>query len=122
MREERSFLADNAINDAEDEHRPLIETRHEIESNEATQQEQQHRPAVVGYIRREYGSNLATSPSVLASLESPSLYNAQPPGVVPPASPRRFWRGHQNDERQFMSTSVEQRDFFRPPPGHPSQK
>ena len=51
-----------------------------------------------------------------------NLKFAQPRGVVHQPSPRRFWQSsRQTEEVQCLSTSVEERDCFRPPPGHPSQ-
>ena len=51
-----------------------------------------------------------------------NLNFAQPRGVVHQPSPRRFWQSsRQTEEVQCLSTSVEERDCFRPPPGHPSQ-
>ena len=99
------------------------------------------RPVVVGLISQElsrsYGTvtspavgpgagvtspPVSTSPSVIRSLESPTLYNAQPRGVVPPPSPRRFWPRQNDNTLQQLGSSVEARDVFRPPPGHHSQK
>ena len=56
------------------------------------------------------------------STTQPNIKFAQPRGVVHQPSPRRFWQSsRQNEEVQCLSTSVEERDCFRPPPGHPSQ-
>lgn len=133
--EERSFLSENAINDAEDESRPLL-AHDPLAYNERPMSPTgqpmggEGRQPVVGYIsnsnaRQNYGSTVPVSvgtTSVMRSLESPALYNAQPRGVVHQPSPRRFWQSsRQNEEVQCLSTSVEERDCFRPPPGHPSQ-
>ena len=90
------------------------------------------RQPVVGYIsnsnaaaaaprRQDYGTGstvpvaVVTSTSVMRSLESPALYNAQPRGVVHQPSPRRFWQTSRQTEdlQSELSTSIEERDFFR---------
>ena len=119
-------LNQNAINNAEEETEPLLrsdlENRPMAPTSHSPRETQTagYRP-VVGYIQvanRTYGTALNTSPSLIRSLESPSLYNAQPREVAPPQSPRRFLFGRQNEQVQNnFSRSVEERDLFRPPPG-----
>ena len=88
--EERSFLSENAINDAEDESRPLL-AHDPLAYNERPMSPTgqpmggEGRQPVVGYIsnsnaRQNYGSTVPVSvgtTSVMRSLESPALYNAQ---------------------------------------------
>ena len=88
--EERSFLSENAINDAEDESRPLL-AHDPLAYNERPMSPAgqpmggEGRQPVVGYIsnsnaRQNYGSTVPVSvgtTSVMRSLESPALYNAQ---------------------------------------------
>ena len=85
-----------------------------------------YRP-VVGYIQvansRNYGTALNTSPSVMRTLENPSLYNSQPREVAPQQtqSPRHFWSSRLNVEQTqaHVSRSAEERDLFQPPPQPP---
>ena len=131
--EERASLAENAINAAtEEDHdgerqpllaataRPLDRNNRPMSPTSRSPRQQQ----VVGYIEAPpvtnasasapAGDNTYGSLSLRRSLESPTLYNAQPRGRVP--SPKRFWQQNQQEELA-QSSSAEARDPFRPPPG-----
>jgi len=130
--EERAHIAENAINNAveredNDETQPLLLQTDASQQNRPMSPTSRSPRQVVGYIaspstnatasnRRDYGSS-----SLVRQLGSPSLYSAEQCGVVPSPSPRRFWQNRQEDEATQQSSSAEQRDPFRPPPGHPSQ-
>ena len=127
--EEQASLAENAINAAAegegneegDERQPLLTGRNRPMSP-TSRSPRQHQ--VVGYIEPPPSNSNASnagdtsygSLSLRRSLESPTLYNAQPRGRVP--SPKRFWQNQQDEPVQ--SSSAEARDPFRPP-GHLSQ-
>ena len=131
----RIELNQNALNSAEEETEPLLSSENRPMSptsyspREATTASGSgvYRP-VVGYIQvansRNYGSALNTSPSVMRTLENPSLYNSQPREVAPQQqqqSPRHFWSSRLNVEQtqSHVSRSVEERDLFQPPPPPP---
>lgn len=142
----RQETSENLANDAEDELRPLLSVQH-VAVHHATSEARMttstssssntttSRNPVVGYIasrnrssrgeHREphYGAVRATSP-LLRDLSSPTLYEDQPRVAVQTSPVRsRLWPLRQTVEPvQQMSTSAEERDLFRPPPGHPSQK
>ena len=134
----RIELNQNALNSAEEETEPLLSSQNRPMSptsyspREAATDSGGYRP-VVGYIQvansRNYGTGgtaLNTSPSVMRTLENPSLYNSQPREVAPQQqqSPRHFWSSRLNVEQtqSHVSRSVEERDLFQPPQPQPSQQ